>query len=1508
MSIYKRILCWILVLCLTAGKSTFSQTCNNWLFTPNQPSYVSVGDMDISGNKLTIEALCNPILDNNGYGDLVSKHKTESDCNYLLRLYGAGITTSNGFFSAIPPCRVQPNRVYHAAMVYDGAHLKFYRNGVLLAQTAASGNLVLNDWETWIGYFNPQTENENFTGYINEVRIWNVARTQEELKASMTNALSNPTAQNGLLAYYTFDNLLNKQGNAAWNGRLGGAAQINQISPSCNITTEVCTLAPPATAGFTAPDTVCVNEPIVVQNTSVNASNYFWNFCSGGSFSTPTGVNLGNPGGMLAYPVFSDIVEDNGEFYLFVSNNWPGGLIRLDFGNSLLNTPTPVSLGTVSGVVFNTIQSLQVVKNEGKWYVIMVGGHSSSGITSRVVKVELGTNITNPSPTGTNWGNLGNLAYPVDLHLFQEGNRWYGLTLNAENATLTRFDFTNSFNNTPTGQNLGNPGGNFSYPTGIYAVKENNSWHVFVTNDEPNPNLIRLDFGNSLLNTPTPVNLGNPNGALNKTRDIVFLKECGLTTAFAVNGATYDQLVRLEFGNDLLSRPKGVNLGNIGNFNFPHSISKFFRVGSDMYTFVTNVYSNSITRLRFGGCSNSSVPNSSASTPPPFSYNTPGIYTVTQTIDIGLPTQSVTCRTIVVVDKLPHLPVKNISICAGDSIKLGSSSNTGNFAWSNGSSDDSVFISTAGYHWVETQRFNCSNRDSFLVTINPAPDVKLGNDTLICDVATLVLDAGNPGASFLWNTGSSNQTITVNSPGEYSVTVTAAGCSRKDTVQVGIFDLASGDFTFIQDVCDGRSVTYAAQIPGYSTIDWDFGDGSTESGVGAPLHHYTAFGTYNVIMRVSYNGCQSIINKRVVIGMEKEPLLVITPDTTICFNSTKMLRAAKGLSYCWYPADFLDDPSSASPVTSATQDITYYLHTQMLGANVVTNGDFSQGNTGFASDYNFTITNNGPGEFGIAATPVSWSAGMNGVCRDHSSGTGSMLLVNGAAIANAVVWKQTVTVTPFTNYAFSAWVQTITSTNAANLRFAVNGRLIDQPIIGSSEQCSWNQYFITWTAGDITKAEIAVVNMNTIVGGNGFALDDISFAEVFLRRDSVKISVERPLVTANADTIVCTGQPVQLIAGGAQQYFWSPSTALNDSGVSDPVANPIVATEYIVTGTTAAGCIAKDTVVVNIFPGAAVSVHADTAICRNTSLPVWASGGVSYQWSPAFSVNNPSAANPIVSPVANTMYHVLVTDINSCKYEDSVKVDIIPDPVFTINAPITACLNDTVILRSTGGDTYVWSPTTGMNDPFLASPSAAPGTSVSYSVTITEKNCNQSATLQTRITVLPLPDVHAAKSNDIDCSYGQSVLNARGARSYTWTPTTQLSNALSHSPVAFPKTTTTYVVAGTDRAGCTNFDSVTVLVNKGNPSGYLMPSAFTPNNDGLNDCYGVKYWGMVNSMEFSVFDRWGVRVFYSRDPSACWDGTYKGEKQPAGVYVYMVKARTDCEDPVFKKGTFVLIR
>ncbi len=227
------LLCFV-ALCHFTGQS---QTCDNWLKTPTENSYVTIGDLDIAGNQLTVEATFNrtgPLPESRYYhGNLVAKHFGVNDINYLLRPGLAELSTTAGYFETPPVCPIELNKTYHVAMVYNGAFLKFYRNGVLLSQVAATGNLKQNNWVTHIGanYFNTTTE--NFIGYINEVRIWNIARTEAEIQAHMNSSLPSPSTIPGLQAYYTFDSLLNKQGNPAWNGTLTRNASLNQVNPSC---------------------------------------------------------------------------------------------------------------------------------------------------------------------------------------------------------------------------------------------------------------------------------------------------------------------------------------------------------------------------------------------------------------------------------------------------------------------------------------------------------------------------------------------------------------------------------------------------------------------------------------------------------------------------------------------------------------------------------------------------------------------------------------------------------------------------------------------------------------------------------------------------------------------------------------------------------------------------------------------------------------------------------------------------------------------------------------------------------------------------------------------------------------------------------------------------------------------------------------------------------------------------------------------------------------------------
>lgn len=261
---------------------------------------------------------------------------------------------------------------------------------------------------------------------------------------------------------------------------------------------------------------------------------------------------------------------------------------------------------------------------------------------------------------------------------------------------------------------------------------------------------------------------------------------------------------------------------------------------------------------------------------------------------------------------------------------------------------------------------------------------------------------------------------------------------------------------------------------------------------------------------------------------------------------------------------------------------------------------------------------------------------------------------------------------------------------------------------------------------------------------------------------------------------------------------------------------------------------------------------------------------------------------------------------NGCYSIKPVTVLIPPKSSFAISPGNSVCNTDSIKLKASGGTYYLWQPS-NLN---IANPIVKPATTTTYTVKIKDSVCNDSSVLTTTIRVLSLPTIKATKSNDVDCSNDFSQLNATGSAKYIWQPSATLNNPNISNPIARPVTKTLFTVTGYDENGCKNSDTITVNVdmNAINKSGYSMPTAFTPNNDGLNDCFGLKFWGAVTKLSFSIYNRFGERIFYSTDSSkACWDGTYKGVKQNVGAYVYIIQATTPC-DVINRKGTVMILR
>lgn len=519
-----------------------------------------------------------------------------------------------------------------------------------------------------------------------------------------------------------------------------------------------------------------------------------------------------------------------------------------------------------------------------------------------------------------------------------------------------------------------------------------------------------------------------------------------------------------------------------------------------------------------------------------------------------------------------------------------------------------------------------------------------------------------------------------------------------------------------------------------------------------------------------------------------------------------------------------------------------------------------------------------------------------------------MLLVNGAPQAGVNVWTQTVNVTPNTNYSFSTWIEALFRDNPAQLSFSINANYIGDIITASLPICTWTQFYTTWNSGNNTTATIAIVNKNTLTWGNDFALDDISFAPVTIKRDSIVITVEKPpVVRTNNDTLVCEGSIVRLNTMGAGTYSWAPVMGLSATNIANPQASPVSTTQYIVTGTTAAGCNAKDMVTISVKPKPTITITSDTLICANSSLQLNAEGGNAYSWSPAATLDNATISNPTALPMQNTVYRVLVTGANNCTNTDSVSVGIRPYPKFSVSQDQSICEGSSAMLTASGGDIYQWTPGISMDNPEDSSTRVTPALTTNYTVQISESICHNDTLMNVRVEVNPTPVVSALKLNDINCTVRTAQLQASGANDYTWSPGIYLNDSNRANPIATVDSTTAFIVKGENQYGCSSMDTVTVNVTKdGNPL-FLVPNAFTPNGDGINDCFGIAKWGRVQLQQFSVFNRWGETVFRAKDASQCWDGTFNGGQQASGTFVYIIKARTFC-GAIDRKGLITLIR
>ncbi len=297
-------------------------------------------------------------------------------------------------------------------------------------------------------------------------------------------------------------------------------------------------------------------------------------------------------------------------------------------------------------------------------------------------------------------------------------------------------------------------------------------------------------------------------------------------------------------------------------------------------------------------------------------------------------------------------------------------------------------------------------------------------------------------------------------------------------------------------------------------------------------------------------------------------------------------------------------------------------------------------------------------------------------------------------------------------------------------------------------------------------------------------------------------------LTASGTAAICNGLSTPLTASGTTSYSWLPATGLSSTTISNPTANPTTTTTYTVTGTTG-GCSNTATVTVTVNPVPTVSVSpASTSVCTGGSTTLMASGGTTYSWLPTTGLSSITASTVTATPATTTTYTVTGTT-TGCAASATAAITVSPIPTITTTGSSTICVGSSASLSASGGTTYSWSPGTGLSSTTVSNPTASPTTSITYTVSGTTLGCTGTATVL--VTVTPLPNVTTSGNVNI-CLGASATITASGATSYSWLPTTGLSNPNIANPSASPTATTTYTVTGT-AAGCTNTTTVIVTVN-----------------------------------------------------------------------------------------------
>ncbi|MFN6091027.1 MAG: PKD domain-containing protein, partial [Bacteroidota bacterium] len=815
------------------------------------------------------------------------------------------------------------------------------------------------------------------------------------------------------------------------------------------------------------------------------------------------------------------------------------------------------------------------------------------------------------------------------------------------------------------------------------------------------------------------------------------------------------------------------------------------------------------------------------------------------------------------------------------------------YLWNGAQTSPSINNVQAGNYTITVTDGNgCTSSTSVSISNIGGPTVSIANSNNVScyggtnGSAQVNISSGTGPFTYAWTPSGGNSATASNLiAGNYSVNVTDAnGCTSSTSITITQpTQLAVAIPSSTNVLCYGTSTGSATSVASNGTAGYSYqwNTGATTSTI-----NNLAVGTYTVTA-TDANGCtistSTNINQPTILSLSN-----INSQNVSCFglsNGSASLTANGGTSpyqYNWNPS--VSSTGNAINLAAGNFNVTV---TDANGCSsshsfVITQPSAIQTNTTIVDANCFgsstgSIAANVSG--GINPYSYNWSNGStSSVISSLPTGNYSVTVTDANGCSDLTTWSVNEP-QDITSTITSSDVSCYGSTDGA-IQVAVNG--------------GTPAYQISWTPSN------SGFNLTNLPAGLYSAvITDANGCTHTLAK-----SIAQPLqitVNANTPSTLCIGQSQTLsllVSGGnpSYSYLWSNLQTTSSINVS-----PSTTTNYSVVVTDANGCTASlNNLLVNVHPPLQLNLTANNdTICvgQSSNLSALASGGnggpYAYSWN-----NGLSSSSQNVNPTQTSSYIVSVSDgctTPNAQQAINVVVNPIPSPSFTPGniqgcSPVSAVFNMTS--ASGPGNSYLWN--FGDNTSSTAiNPSHQYATSGSFNVTLTITNqygCSASITNNNVVNVYPkpiakfTPDPSETQLITANINFNNYSI---GASYYNWNFGDNITST-DFSPSHMYSDTGLYEVRliASSQQQCR--DTAYEYVHIVGSFSFWCPSAFSPNDDLKND--GFTGYGVgIKSATFTIFNRWGEKIYFSDNLANPWDGSFwnEGNRCPEDVYVYL---------------------